>query len=421
MLAKATSIARRFSTTAKRNNYYDEKNPLRKILTEQIEQIKKAGTYKKERVITSPQTASITVEGATKPVLNFCANNYLGLSSHPEIIKAAHEALDTHGFGMSSVRFICGTQDIHKQLEKTISDFHRTEDTILYPSAFDANAGLFEGILTDEDAVISDALNHASIIDGIRLCKAKRFRYKHLDMQDLEEKLQQTQDSRIRLIATDGVFSMDGDLAPLDKIVELAEKYNANIFIDECHATGFFGKTGRGTPEYFGVEGKIDIINSTLGKALGGASGGYTSGRKEIVDILRQKARPYLFSNTLAPPIVGASLKTFEILTRGTELRDKLMANTKQFRSAMTKAGFNIIGNPECPIVPVMLGDARLAADFADDMLTRGIYVIGFSYPVVPKDQARIRVQLSAAHTPEQIEETVNAFIEVGKKRGVIA
>ncbi|KAL9644051.1 hypothetical protein ABK040_005519 [Willaertia magna] len=395
------------------------KETLQPLISNQINDIKEAGTYKKERIITSPQNSNIKINTGAE-VLNFCANNYLGLSDHPELIKAAKIALDTHGLGLSSVRFICGTQDIHKELEKKISEFHGTEDTILYPSCFDANGGLFECLLGEDDAVISDALNHASIIDGIRLCKAKRFRYKHLDMSDLERILQETQDSRVRLIATDGVFSMDGDVAPLPEIVKLAEKYKAIIFIDECHATGFFGKTGRGTPEYFGLEGKIDIINSTLGKALGGATGGYTTGRKEIIELLRQKSRPYLFSNTLAPPVVGASLKVFDLISKDTTLRDRVMSNTKQFRSGMKKAGFNIIGNDDCPICPVMLYDAKIASQFADEMLKYNIYVIAFSFPVVPRGEARIRVQLSAAHTPEQIDKAIEAFTEVGKKLGVI-
>lgn len=426
--AQAQSRAHYSSTTAATSTATSwPDSTLRQVLSKQLDDIRAAGTFKEERVIITPQNAEIRVAPAqggsadTAGVLNFCANNYLGLSSHPELIKAAHDALESHGFGMSSVRFICGTQDIHKRLEATISAFHKTEATILYPSCFDANGGVFESLLTDEDAVISDSLNHASIIDGIRLCKAQRFRYKHLDMKDLEEKLQQTQHCRVRLIATDGVFSMDGDIAPLDKIVALAEKYRANIFVDECHATGFFGPTGRGTPEHFGVEGKIDIINSTLGKAMGGSSGGFTTGRKEIIDILRQKSRPYLFSNTLAPPIVGASLKAFEIISKDTSLRDRLMANTYRFRTAMRKYGFNIIGNENCPIVPVMLGDARLATEVADAMLKKGIYVIGFSYPVVPKGEARIRVQLSAAHTPEQVDKLISAFVEVGKERKIIA
>ncbi|KAG2387681.1 hypothetical protein C9374_001275 [Naegleria lovaniensis] len=394
---------------------------LKPIIEKQLNEIRQAGTYKKERVITSPQASKITtLQTGKNEVLNFCANNYLGLSDHPELIKAAKKALDTHGMGLSSVRFICGTQDIHKELETKISEFHGTEDTILYPSCFDANGGLFECLLNEEDAVISDALNHASIIDGIRLCKAQRFRYKHMDMADLEKILQETQSARTRLIATDGVFSMDGDVAPLPEIVKLAEKYKAIVFIDECHATGFFGKTGRGTPEHFGLEGKIDIINSTLGKALGGSTGGYTTGRKEIIELLRQRARPYLFSNSLAPPVVGASLKVFEMISKDTSLRDHLMDNTKLFRQSMKKAGFEIIGDDSCPIVPVMLRDARLASEFADEMLKRGIYVIGFSYPVVPKDQARIRVQLSAGHSREQVEKCINAFIEVGKQKGII-
>eukprot|EP00743_Colponemidia_sp_Colp-15_P002084 GILK01002260.1.p1 GENE.GILK01002260.1~~GILK01002260.1.p1 ORF type:complete len:430 (-),score=61.37 GILK01002260.1:113-1318(-) len=389
-------------------------------LRNQIHEIKAAGTYKNERVIVTPQNATIRVANAGKTVLNFCANNYLGLSDHPALIAAAKATLDDHGFGMSSVRFICGTQDLHKQLERRIAEFHGTEDAILFPSCFDANAGLFEAVLTGEDAIISDELNHASIIDGIRLSKAQRFRFKHLDMADLEQKLVEAKSARHRLIATDGVFSMDGDVAPLRAICDLAEKYNAQVFIDECHATGFFGRTGKGTPEHCGVEGRIDIINSTLGKALGGASGGYTASRKEVVDVLRQKARPYLFSNAIAPPIAGASLKVFDMLSSSTELQDRVKANTKRFRDRMTAAGFTIRGDAACPIAPVMLGDARLASEFADAMLSRGIYVIGFSYPVVPKGLARIRVQLSAAHTLEQVDEAVDAFIHVGKQKGVI-
>lgn len=334
-------------------------------------------------------------------MLNFCANNYLGLADHPRVRSAAKKAIDTHGFGMSSVRFICGTQDIHKQLEGKIAKFHKVEDAILYPSAFDANAGFFEAVLTAEDAIISDELNHASIIDGIRLCKAKRYRYKHLDMEDLEKHLKDAEGSRLKVIVTDGVFSMDGDIAPLPKIVELAKKYGAFTFVDECHASGVIGKTGRGTPELFGLEGQIDVINSTLGKALGGGTGGYTAASKEVVDILRQKGRPYLFSNSIAPPVVGASLEVFDMLNEDTSLLDKLKQNTAHFRTEMKKAGFTILGHDECPIAPVFLGDARLAGEFADEMMKENIYVIGFSYPVVPHGKARIRVQLSAAHTPE--------------------
>ncbi|KAF0852713.1 mitochondrial 2-amino-3-ketobutyrate CoA ligase (glycine C-acetyltransferase) [Andalucia godoyi] len=396
------------------------KPSLESVVHSELASIQSAGTYKKERVITSAQQAQIGVSTGSQ-VLNFCANNYLGLANHPEVIKAAHETLDSHGFGLSSVRFICGTQDIHKQLEQRIAQFHKKEDAILFPSCFDANAGIFEALLTDQDAIISDELNHASIIDGIRLCKAKRFRYKSKDMKDLEEKLKESQDARIRLIATDGAFSMEGSVAPLDEICRLADKYDAKVFVDECHATGFFGSTGRGTPELFGVEDRVDIINSTLGKALGGATGGYTAAKKEIVDILRQRARPYLFSNSIAPPVVGASLKVFDLLSTTSELRDRLNENTKIFRSRMKAAGFRILGNDLHPIAPVWLGDARLASEFSDDMLQRGIYVIGFSFPVVPKGEARIRVQLSAAHSAEQVNKCVDAFIEIGRKRGVIA
>eukprot|EP00656_Telonema_subtile_P040827 TRINITY_DN4590_c0_g3_i1.p1 TRINITY_DN4590_c0_g3~~TRINITY_DN4590_c0_g3_i1.p1 ORF type:complete len:422 (-),score=135.12 TRINITY_DN4590_c0_g3_i1:154-1419(-) len=390
------------------------------ILQAQIDEAHSAGTFKTERVIVTPQNAEIKVSTSDKPVLNFCANNYLGLSDHPELIKAATDALQTHGLGLSSVRFICGTQDIHKELESEIAKFHSTDDTILYPSCFDANGGLFEVLLNKEDAVISDALNHASIIDGIRLSKAERHRYNHLDMDDLEDKLKATQGCRQRMIVTDGVFSMDGDVAPLDKIVTLAEKYNALVFIDECHATGFFGKTGRGTDEYFGVTGKIDIINSTLGKALGGATGGYTTGRQEVIDLLRQKARPYLFSNSVAPPVVGASLKVFEMISNDTTLRDQLARNTEIFRTKMGAAGFHLTGASDHPIVPVMIGDAALATKMADTLLERGVYVIGFSYPVVPVGAARIRTQLSASHTEEQVHFAADAFIQVGKELNLI-
>ncbi|ETW01277.1 2-amino-3-ketobutyrate coenzyme A ligase [Aphanomyces invadans] len=400
---------RRFSSKA---------NTLTRRLANEISDIKAAGTYKNERVITSPQGALIKV--ANNGVLNFCANNYLGLSNHPEVVAAAKKALDTHGFGLSSVRFICGTQDIHKKLERAIADFHGTDDAILYPSCFDANAGLFEAILNNEDAIITDELNHASIIDGIRLCKAERHRFKHMDIADLEDKLKATQHCRTRLIATDGAFSMDGDIAPLDVICDLADKYDAQVFIDECHTTGFFGKTGRGTDEYFGVQGRIDIINSTLGKALGGGTGGYTTGRQEVVDMLRQKARPYLFSNSVSPVVVGASLKVFELLNSSSEYVDKILANTHRFRDRMAEAGFTLTGARDHAIIAVMIGDARLASKLADDMLQKGIYVIGFSYPVVPQGKARIRVQMSAAHSLEDVDKCVEAFIACGKANKII-
>lgn len=386
-------------------------------IAKEVEDIKASGLYKTERVITSPQGAEITVNG--KIVLNFCANNYLGLSSHPKVIEAAHKAIDTHGYGMSSVRFICGTQDIHKELEQKLSAFLGTEDTILYAAAFDANGGVFEPLFGEEDAIISDALNHASIIDGVRLCKSQRYRYEHNNMADLEMKLAETQHLRSRIIVTDGSFSMDGTIAQLDKIVELAEKYDAVIMIDECHSSGFLGKTGRGTHEYRGVMGKIDIITGTLGKALGGASGGFTSGRKEIIDMLRQKSRPYLFSNTLAPSITGASIAVLDMLTETTELRDKLEFNTKYFRKKMTEAGFDIKPGDH-PIVPIMLYDAVLAQNFAAQLLDEGIYVIGFFFPVVAKGQARIRVQLSAAHEQSHLNKAIAAFTKVGKELGVL-
>ncbi|MGB3005425.1 MAG: glycine C-acetyltransferase [Chitinophagaceae bacterium] len=386
-------------------------------IAKEVEEIKASGLFKTERIITSPQGAEIIVGGKT--VLNFCANNYLGLSSHPKVIEAAHKAIDYRGYGMSSVRFICGTQDIHKELEEKISQFLGTEDTILYAAAFDANGGVFEPLFNEEDAIISDALNHASIIDGVRLCKAQRFRYEHNDMNDLEEKLKEAAGCRSRIIVTDGSFSMDGTIAQLDKIVELAEKHDAVIMIDECHSSGFLGKTGRGTHEYRGVMGKIDIITGTLGKALGGASGGFTSGRKEIIDMLRQKSRPYLFSNTLAPSIVGASIAVLDMLTETTELRDKLEFNTKYFRSKMTEAGFDIRPGDH-PIVPIMLYDAVLAQTMAAQLLAEGIYVIGFFFPVVAKGQARIRVQLSAAHEQSHLEKAIAAFAKVGKELGVL-
>jgi glycine C-acetyltransferase len=383
----------------------------------EVEDIKASGLYKTERIITSPQSAEITVNGKT--VLNFCANNYLGLSDHPVVIEAAKKTLDTHGFGMSSVRFICGTQDIHKELEQRISEFLGTEETILYAAAFDANGGVFEPLYGEEDAIISDALNHASIIDGVRLCKAQRFRYEHNNMEDLEAKLKEASGARSRIIATDGSFSMDGTIAQLDKICDLADKYNAAVMIDDCHSSGFLGKTGRGTHEYRGVMGRIDIITGTLGKALGGASGGFTSGRKEVIDMLRQKSRPYLFSNTLAPAIVGASIAVLKMLSETTELRDKLENNTKYFRKKMTEAGFDIKPG-EHPIVPIMLYDAVLAQNFAAKLLQEDIYVIGFFFPVVPKGQARIRVQLSAAHEQQHLDKAIAAFAKIGKELGVL-
>ena len=386
-------------------------------IAKEVEEIKGSGLYKSERIIESPQGAEITVNGKT--VLNFCANNYLGLSSHPDVIKAAHKTIDERGYGMSSVRFICGTQDIHKELEQKISEFLGTEDTILYAAAFDANGGVFEPLFNDQDAIISDALNHASIIDGVRLCKAQRFRYEHNNMDDLEAKLIEAQTCRSRIIVTDGSFSMDGTIAQLDKIVELAEKHDAVIMIDECHSSGFLGKTGRGTHEYRGVMGKIDIITGTLGKALGGASGGFTSGRKEIIDMLRQKSRPYLFSNTLAPSIVGGSIAVLDMLSASTHLRDKLEFNTEYFREKMTEAGFDIKPGDH-PIVPIMLYDAVLAADFAAKLLDEGVYVIGFFFPVVPKGQARIRVQLSAAHEQEHLDKAIAAFTKIGKELEVL-
>ena len=391
---------------------------LKEQLQQELDTISEAGLYKKERIIVKPQATQIEVSTGEN-VLNFCANNYLGLSSHPEVVQAAKDALDSHGFGMSSVRFICGTQDIHKTLEQKISSFLSTEDTILYAAAFDANGGLFEPIFGKEDAIISDSLNHASIIDGVRLCKAVRYRYQNNDMQDLESKLIESQTQRNRVIVTDGVFSMDGYIAQLDKICDLAEKYDALVMVDDCHSTGFIGKTGRGTHEHCDVVGRVDIITGTLGKALGGAMGGFTSGRKEIIDILRQKSRPYLFSNSLAPSIVGSGIKVLEILEKSTSLRDQLEENTKYFRQSMTEAGFDIKDGIH-PIVPVMLYDARLAGTMADKLLEEGIYVIGFSFPVVPKGEARIRVQISAAHSKEDLDKAINAFIKVGKELNVL-
>lgn len=393
---------------------------IKNYLAEELQNITASGLFKKERIITSPQDAVIKISTGEE-VINFCANNYLGLSSHPAVIQAAKDALDTHGFGMSSVRFICGTQDIHKTLEKTIADFYETEDTILYAAAFDANGGVFEPLLSAEDAIISDSLNHASIIDGVRLCKAMRYRYANNDMADLEVQLQQANKdgARFKIIVTDGVFSMDGVLAPLDKICDLADKYDALVMIDECHSAGFIGKTGRGTLEEKGVMGRIDIITGTLGKALGGAMGGYTTGKKEIIEMLRQRSRPYLFSNSLAPAIVGASIKVFEMLKTDTSLRDQLEKNTIYFKKGMKNAGFDIIEG-DSAIVPIMLYDAKLSQKMADLLLEKGIYVIGFFYPVVPKNKARIRVQISAAHKKEHLDRAISAFIEVGKKLKIV-
>lgn len=391
---------------------------LKPILEKELQEIKDNGLYKTERIIASPQGADIKLNTGQE-VINFCANNYLGLSSHPKVTEAAKKAIDTHGYGMSSVRFICGTQDIHKELEAKLSTFLGTEDTILYAAAFDANGGVFEPLFNEQDAIISDALNHASIIDGVRLCKADRHRYNHNDMADLEEKLIATQDKRNRIIVTDGVFSMDGTIAQLDKICDLADKYKALIMVDECHASGFMGKTGRGTHEHRGVLGRIDIITGTLGKALGGASGGFTSGKKEIIELLRQRSRPYLFSNTLAPSITGASIAVLDMLSETTELRDKLEENTKYFREEMTKAGFDIKPG-EHPIVPIMLYDAVIAQNMATKLLDEGIYVIGFFFPVVAKGQARIRVQISAGHERHHLEKAVAAFTKVGRELGVL-
>ncbi len=396
---------------------YDQFKPK---LEHELNAIEEAGLFKRERIITSPQAAEITISGGKK-VLNFCANNYLGLSSHPRVVQAAKDAIDSHGFGLSSVRFICGTQDIHKELEQSLSEFLGTEDTILYAAAFDANGGVFEPLFGAEDAIISDALNHASIIDGVRLCKAMRYRYEHNNMEDLEKQLQDAvaAGAKQKIIVTDGVFSMDGTIAQLDKIVVLAEKYQALVMTDECHSTGFMGKTGRGVHEYRGVMGKIDIITGTLGKALGGASGGFTSGRKEIIELLRQRSRPYLFSNTLAPSITGASLAVLELLSETTELRDTLEKNTRYFREKMVAVGFDIKPG-EHAIVPIMLYDAVLSQKMAEKLLERGIYVIGFYYPVVPKGQARIRVQISAGHQQQHLDQAIEAFISVGKELGVI-
>jgi glycine C-acetyltransferase len=393
---------------------------IKEYLQNELQQIEEQGLFKKERIIVSPQGAEITLDSGQK-VLNFCANNYLGLSSHPEVVQAAKDALDSHGFGMSSVRFICGTQDIHKKLEATIADFYGTEDTILYAAAFDANGGVFEPLLGEQDAIISDSLNHASIIDGVRLCKAARYRYENNNMEDLEKQLIQANQNgaRFKLIVTDGVFSMDGLVAPLDKICDLAEQYDALVMVDECHAAGFIGATGKGTLEAKNVMGRVDIITGTLGKALGGAMGGYTTGKKEIIEILRQRSRPYLFSNSLAPAIVGASIKVFELLKNDTKLRDQLEWNTNYFKKGMKEAGLDIIDG-DSAIVPVMLYDAKVAQQMAQELLLEGIYVIGFFYPVVPKGKARIRVQLSAAHTKAHLDKAIAAFSKVGKKMGVI-
>ncbi len=393
---------------------------IKEHLAQELQEIKNNGLYKKERIITSPQGAVIKINTGEE-VINFCANNYLGLSDNKEVIEAAKKAMDTHGYGMSSVRFICGTQDIHKELEQKIADFYQTEDTILYAAAFDANGGVFEPLLTKEDAIISDSLNHASIIDGVRLCKAARYRYANSNMEDLEKQLiaANNNGARHKIIVTDGVFSMDGIVAPLDKICDLADKYDAMVMVDECHAAGFIGKTGRGTLEEKGVMGRVDIITGTLGKALGGAMGGYTTGKKEIIELLRQRSRPYLFSNSLAPAIVGASIKVFDMLANDTTLRDVLQSNTQYFKNGMKKSGFDIIDG-DSAIVPVMLYDAKLSQTMADMLLDEGIYVIGFFYPVVPKGKARIRVQLSAAHTKEHLDKAITAFTKIGKKLGVI-
>ncbi|HEU4382707.1 MAG TPA: glycine C-acetyltransferase [Anaeromyxobacteraceae bacterium] len=390
----------------------------REVLRRQLDEIRAAGTWKEERLIASPQGAEILVGG--KRVLNFCANNYLGLSSHPRLLQAARAALEERGYGLSSVRFICGTQDRHRELEARLAAFLGFEDAILFSSCFDANGGVFEALLSEEDAVISDALNHASIIDGIRLCKAQRLRYAHADMAELEARLEEARGTRLRLVVTDGVFSMDGDLAPLDRICELGDRHRAIVMVDDSHATGFVGKTGRGTPEHFGVQGRVDLVTSTLGKALGGAAGGFVAARREVVDLCRQRARPYLFSNTLAPTIVGASLAALDLLQTSTALRDRVWENAARFRERMAAAGFRLKPGTH-PIVPIMLGEAKLAVDVARDLLAEGIYVIGFSYPVVPKGEARIRVQLSAAHTPEMVDRAVEAFVAVGRRRGLVA
>jgi glycine C-acetyltransferase len=389
----------------------------RDVFAATLEEIRAAGTWKEERIIQSSQGAEIEVGG--RRVLNFCANNYLGLSGHPRLLDAARAALDARGYGLSSVRFICGTQDLHRELERRLAAFFGFADAILFSSCFDANGGVFEALLSEQDAIVSDSLNHASIIDGIRLAKARRYRYAHADLADLESKLAEAADARIRLVVTDGVFSMDGDLARLDEICAMADRHRAMVLVDDSHASGFVGRTGRGTPEHFGVQGRVDVLTSTLGKALGGAAGGFVAGPREVVDLLRQRARPYLFSNTLAPPIVGASLAALDLLEGSTELRDRLMENARRFREGMTAAGFQLKPGFH-PIAPIMLGDARLAVDLARDLLEEGIYVVGFSFPVVPKGEARIRVQLSAAHTPEMVDRAVAAFVRVGRRRGVV-
>jgi len=391
---------------------------IKDYLSNELNSIESNGLLKRERIIVTPQGANVHVSTGEDVVI-MCANNYLGLSSHPEVIKAAKDALDSHGYGMSSVRFICGTQDIHKELERKIAEFYGTEDTILYAAAFDANGGVFEPLFSEEDAIISDELNHASIIDGVRLCKAQRYRYRHSDMSDLEEQLKKAQNQRFRIIVTDGVFSMDGDIAKMDEICALADKYDALVMTDECHSAGFIGKTGRGVPEYHGVMNRVDIITGTLGKALGGAMGGYTTGKKEVIEMLRQRSRPYLFSNSLAPAIVGASIKVFDLLSSTTELRDRLEENTKYFKKRIIAAGFDIKPG-DSPIVPIMLYDAALSQKFADMLLKEGVYAIGFFYPVVAKGQARIRTQISAAHTIADLDKAINAFIKVGKELGVI-
>ncbi|XP_053468078.1 2-amino-3-ketobutyrate coenzyme A ligase, mitochondrial [Ictalurus furcatus] len=402
------------------SRYYAAIAHARSVLEGELETIRAAGTWKGERVITSSQGPRINVAGSRGDILNFCANNYLGLSSHPEVIQAGIEALQKYGAGLSSVRFICGTQDLHKHLERKLAQFHEREDCILYASCFDANAGLFEVLLGPDDAVLSDELNHASIIDGIRLCRAQRFRYKHMNLDDLEQKLKESQSCRLRLVVTDGVFSMDGDVAPLVGICDLAEQYGALVFIDECHATGFLGPRGRGTDELLGVMDRVHIVNSTLGKALGGAAGGYTVGPKPLIDLLRQRSRPYLFSNSLPPPVVGSATRAVELLLASNEIAQSMADKTMRFRNSMTQAGYTIAGTAH-PICPVMLGDARLASIMADDMLKLGVYVIGFSFPVVPKGKARIRVQISAAHTESDIDRAVDAFIKTGRKHGVIS
>ena len=389
----------------------------RAIFRRQLDEIRAAGTWKEERLIASPQGAEVLVDG--KRVLNFCANNYLGLSSHPRLLEAARAALDQRGFGLSSVRFICGTQDRHRELERKLAGFFGFEDAILFSSCFDANGGVFEALLGEDDAVVSDALNHASLIDGIRLCKARRYRYAHADMGELEARLEEAQDARLRLVVTDGVFSMDGDLAPLDRICDLAGRHRALVMVDDSHASGVVGPTGRGTPEHFGVQGRVDLITSTLGKALGGAAGGFVAGSQEVVDLCRQRARPYLYSNTLAPSIVGASLAALQLLEESSALRDRVWDNAARFRRGMAAAGFKLKPGTH-PIVPIMIGEAKLAVDFARDLLDEGIYVVGFSFPVVPRGEARIRVQLSAAHTPEMVDRAVAAFASVGRRRGLI-